>query len=131
MIGEPATFDASAVRRVVLCSGKFYYDLAEYRAKANANSTAIVRVEQLYPIPHEQLRAELSRYPADAELVWAQEEPENQGAWPRMALRLPGLLGRPLSVVSLPASSAPAYGSAKVHNSSHRELIETAIPAEG
>jgi multifunctional 2-oxoglutarate metabolism enzyme len=128
MIGEPADFDASAVRRVVLCSGKFYYDLAEYRNQANANSTAIVRIEQLYPIPHEQLRAELSRYPADAELVWAQEEPENQGAWPRMALRLPQLLGRPLSAVTLPASSAPAYGSAKVHNSSHRELIETAIP---
>jgi 2-oxoglutarate dehydrogenase E1 component len=105
--------------------------LAEYRAKANAYSTAIVRVEQLYPIPHEQLRAELSRYPADAELTWAQEEPENQGAWPRMALRLPRLLGRPLSAVTLPPSSAPAYGSAKMHNSSHRELIETAIPAEG
>jgi 2-oxoglutarate dehydrogenase E1 component len=131
MIGEPANFNSSAVRRVVLCSGKFYYDLADYRAKANANSTAIVRVEQLYPVPHENLRAELSRYPSDAELVWAQEEPVNQGAWPRMALRLPELLGRPLSVVSLPASSAPAYGSAKVHNSSHRELIETAIPAEG
>ena len=131
MIGEPANFNASAVRRVVLCSGKFYYDLADYRAKTNANSTAIVRVEQLYPIPHGELRAELSRYPSDAELVWAQEEPANQGAWPRMALRLPEMLGRPLSAVSLPASSAPAYGSAKVHNSSHRELIETAIPAEG
>jgi 2-oxoglutarate decarboxylase len=131
MIGEPAAFDTSAVRRVVLCSGKFYYDLADYRAKASANSTAIVRVEQLYPVPHEELVAELSRYPSDAELVWAQEEPVNQGAWPRMALRLPELLRRPLSVVSLPASSAPAYGSAKVHNSSHRELIETAIPAEG
>ena len=118
MIGEPAAFDTSAVRRVVLCSGKFYYDLADYRAKANANSTAIVRVEQLYPIPHEELRDELSRYPSDAELVWAQEEPTNQGAWPRMALRLPELLGRPLSGVSLPASSAPAYGSAKMHNSS-------------
>jgi 2-oxoglutarate decarboxylase len=131
MIGEPDGFDTSAARRVVLCSGKFYYDLAEHRAKANAYSTAIVRVEQLYPIPHEQLRAELSRYPADVELVWAQEEPENQGAWPRMALRLPQLLGRPLTAVTLPASSAPAYGSAKMHNSSHRELIETAIPAEG
>ncbi len=130
LIGESAGFDASAVRRVVLCAGKFYYDLAEYRAKANAHSTAIVRVEQLYPVPHEQLRAELSRYPADAELVWAQEEPENQGAWPRMALRLPQLLGRPLSAVTLPASSAPAYGSAKMHNSSHRELIETAIPRQ-
>jgi multifunctional 2-oxoglutarate metabolism enzyme len=119
------------VRRVVLCSGKVYYDLADYRAKTGAYSTAIVRVERLYPIPLDELRAELSRYPADAELVWTQEEPENQGAWPRMALHLPQLLGRQLRLVSLPASSAPAYGSAKVHASTHRELIETAIPAEG
>jgi 2-oxoglutarate dehydrogenase E1 component len=131
MIGEPASFNTSSVRRVVLCTGKIYWDLLEHRNKAGATSTAIVRVEQLYPIPVEELRAELSRYPADAELVWTQEEPANQGAWPRMALRLPETLGRPLSVVSLPASSAPAHGSAKVHAASHREVIETAIGAEG
>ena len=78
----------------------------------------------------DELRTELSRYPGDAELVWVQEEPSNQGAWPRMALKLPEILGRPLSVVALPASSAPAAGSAKVHAASHRGLIETAIPAE-
>ena len=131
LIGEPPEFDGSGVRRVVLCTGKVYYDLADRQAKVNATSTAIVRFERLYPIPHDELRAELSRYPADAELVWVQEEPSNMGAWPRMALRLPELLGRPLSVISLPASSAPAAGSAKVHAASHRELIETAIPAEG
>ena len=131
LIGEPPEFDGSGVRRVVLCTGKVYYDLADRRSKVNATSTAIVRFERLYPIPHDELRAELSRYPADAELVWVQEEPSNMGAWPRMALRLPELLGRPLSVISLPASSAPAAGSAKVHAASHRELIETAIPAEG
>ena len=115
----------------MLFRSKIYYDLADHRAKSGITDTAIVRVERLYPIPHDELRAELSRYPADAELVWVQEEPSNMGAWPRMALRLPELLGRPLSVISLPASAAPAAGSAKVHAASHRELIETALPAEG
>jgi multifunctional 2-oxoglutarate metabolism enzyme len=131
LIGEPAGFDASRVRRVVLCTGKIYYDLAEHRAKSGATDTAIVRVERLYPIPAQELKSELSRYPAGVEIVWAQEEPENQGAWPRMALRLPDLLGRLPRLVALPASSAPAFGSAKVHAATHRELIEAAIPLEG
>jgi multifunctional 2-oxoglutarate metabolism enzyme len=131
LIGEPPSFDGSAVRRILLCTGKVYYDLAEQQRKAGGSQTAIVRFERLYPIPLEELRAELSRYPGDAELVWVQEEPSNMGAWPRMALRLPEMLGRPLSVVALPASSAPAPGSAKVHAASHRDLIEAAIPAEG
>ena len=130
LMGEPAGFGGSGVRRVVLCTGKVYYDLAGRRSAVHANGTAIVRFERLYPTPLEELRAELSRYPADAELVWVQEEPSNMGAWPRMALTLPELLGRPLSVVALPASSAPAPGSAKVHAASHRDLIETAIPTE-
>ena len=131
LIGEPPGFDASRVRRVVLCTGKMYYDLADHRAKAGITDTAIVRAERLYPIPGEELKAELSRYPADVELVWCQEEPENQGAWPRMALRLPDIIGRRPRLVALPASSAPAFGSAKVHAATHRGLIETAIPLEG
>ena len=133
LIGEPDGFDAGNVRRVVLCTGKIYYDLAGHRAKAGVTDTAIVRFEQLYPIPARELQAELSRYPGDVEVVWAQEEPENQGAWPRMALRLPDpdLIGRKPMLVSLPASSAPAFGSAKVHAATHRGLIEKAIPAEG
>ena len=127
LIGEPDGFDAAKVRRVVLCTGKMYYDLADHRAKPGVTDTAIVRVERLYPIPGQELQAELSRYPSDVELVWTQEEPENQGAWPRMALRLPALLGRLPKLIALPASSAPAFGSAKVHAATHRELIETAI----
>jgi multifunctional 2-oxoglutarate metabolism enzyme len=130
LIGEPSSFDGPAVRRILLCTGKVYYDLAERRQKAGDTRTAVVRFERLYPVPLDELRAELSRYPTDAEIVWVQEEPSIMGAWPRMALRLPELLGRPLSVVALPASSAPAPGSAKVHAAWHRDLIETAIPAE-
>jgi len=115
----------------VLCTGKVYYDLAERRRAAGSTDTAIVRLERLYPAPADELRAELTRYPATAELVWTQEEPANQGAWPWMALKLPELLGRPLRPVAPPASSAPAVGSAKVHAAQQREIIETAVPAQG
>jgi 2-oxoglutarate decarboxylase len=126
LIGEPPEFDASQVRRVLLCSGKVYYDLAD-RQRAAGSATAIVRVERLYPLPLNELRAELARYPHAEELVWVQEEPANMGAWPRMALRLPELLGRKLQLVSLPPSSAPAAGSAKKHTETHKDLIETAF----
>ena len=92
-----------------------------------ARRTAIVRVERLYPLPLDELKAELARYPQAEDLVWAQEEPANMGAWPRMALKLPELLGRKLQLVSLPPSSAPATGSAKQHATTHKELIEAAL----
>ncbi|HUN36521.1 MAG TPA: multifunctional oxoglutarate decarboxylase/oxoglutarate dehydrogenase thiamine pyrophosphate-binding subunit/dihydrolipoyllysine-residue succinyltransferase subunit, partial [Trebonia sp.] len=127
LVGEAADFNTAAVKRIVLCTGKVYYDLAERRRAAGVDSTAIVRLERLYPVPADELRAELSRYPSDAEIVWAQEEPVNQGAWPWMALKLPELLGRPLRPVASSPSSAPAAGSAKVAAATHREIIETAI----
>ncbi|HLI36274.1 MAG TPA: multifunctional oxoglutarate decarboxylase/oxoglutarate dehydrogenase thiamine pyrophosphate-binding subunit/dihydrolipoyllysine-residue succinyltransferase subunit [Streptosporangiaceae bacterium] len=126
VIGEPADFGSEEVRKVLLCAGKVYYDLAA-RRQAVGSAAAIVRVERLYPLPHSELRAELARYPATAELVWVQEEPANMGAWPRMALKLPELLGRQVRLVSLPASSAPATGSAKQHAAAHKALIETAL----
>jgi multifunctional 2-oxoglutarate metabolism enzyme len=131
LIGEAAGFDGSAVKRVILCTGKVYWDLAERRRAVDSADAAIVRLERLYPAPVDELRAELSRYPSTAELVWVQEEPANQGAWPWMALKLPEVLGRPLRLVAQPASSAPSVGSAKVHAASHRGVIESAIPAEG
>jgi 2-oxoglutarate dehydrogenase E1 component len=117
------------VRRVVLCSGKVYYDLAARRDKADAHDTAIVRLERLYPLPASELRAELARYPGAESVTWVQEEPANMGAWPTMALKLPRVLDREIKVVSLPASSAPATGSAAAHASTHKEIIETAIPS--
>jgi multifunctional 2-oxoglutarate metabolism enzyme len=127
LIGSAQASDAD-VRRVVLCAGKIYYDLAARRQAIDAGDTAIVRVERLYPLPVSELCAELARYPNAETVTWVQEEPANMGGWPTMALKLPRVLSREIGVVSLPASSAPAAGSAAAHASTHREIIETAIP---
>jgi len=126
LIGSVQESDAD-VRRVVLCSGKVYYDLAAKRAADGLSGVAIVRAERLYPLPGDELAAEVGRYPAAEQVVWVQEEPANMGAWPYMALRLPGILGRPVELVSPPASSAPAVGSAKAHAAEQARLVETAV----
>jgi 2-oxoglutarate decarboxylase len=127
MIGSTTGSDAD-VRRVLLCTGKVYYDLAARRQQTGATDVAIVRVERLYPLPVSELRAELARYPGAESVTWVQEEPVNMGAWPTFALKLPLHLGREVGAVTLPPSSAPAEGSAARHAASHTALIETAIP---
>ena len=97
------------------------------RAAAGRADTALIRVERLYPLPDAELRAEVGRYPDSAEIVWVQEEPANMGAWPTMALKLPEILGRPVSRVSLPASSAPAAGSATKHAAEHKAIVGDAF----
>jgi 2-oxoglutarate dehydrogenase E1 component len=131
VLGEGPGIDEGAVRRILLCSGKVYYDLVGRRAAAGRTDVAVVRLERLYPLPAEELEAELSRYPAGAELRWVQEEPANMGSWPYMALRLPDLLGRPIQLNSVPASSAPAGGSAKKHAVQHAALIAAALGEGG
>src|SRR6202034_1691653 len=84
VIGDEADLDPAGVRRVLLCSGKIYYDLAAKRAADGLTDSAIVRVERLYPLPAAELQAELARYPGAEEVVWVQEEPANMGAWPTM-----------------------------------------------
>ena len=117
---------------MLLCSGKVYYDLAERRAAARAartsrssGSSACTRC------PAAEIAAELSRYPAEAEVIWVQEEPANMGAWPFMALHLPEAVGRRLLLVSRPASSAPASGSAKAHAAEQAALLAAALPQTG
>src|SRR4029077_20735717 len=90
---DPDDLDAADVRRVVLCSGKVYYDLHTARMKNNVDNVAVLRVEQLYPLPAAELVHALERYPNAKDIVWVQEEPANQGAWPFMALHLPEHLG--------------------------------------
>ncbi|HMG63415.1 MAG TPA: multifunctional oxoglutarate decarboxylase/oxoglutarate dehydrogenase thiamine pyrophosphate-binding subunit/dihydrolipoyllysine-residue succinyltransferase subunit, partial [Streptosporangiaceae bacterium] len=121
----------AAVRRVILCAGKIYYDLAERRAKEGRDDIALVRVERLYPLPAAEVAAELSRYPAAAQVAWTQEEPANMGAWPSMGLALPQVLGRPVFPITLPASSAPAAGSAKAHAQEHGGLVTAALHIDG
>jgi 2-oxoglutarate dehydrogenase E1 component len=130
VIGDHADLDPAAVRRVLLCSGKVYYDLADRQAAADRADTAIIRVERLYPLPAGELAAEIAKYPAAEAITWVQEEPANMGAWPTMAVKLPEALGRPASHVSLPASSAPAAGSATAHAAEHKLLVNEAFPAD-
>ncbi|MBV9592747.1 MAG: multifunctional oxoglutarate decarboxylase/oxoglutarate dehydrogenase thiamine pyrophosphate-binding subunit/dihydrolipoyllysine-residue succinyltransferase subunit [Actinobacteria bacterium] len=126
---QPIIGDAAAenARRVILCSGKIYYDLAAEREARGITDVALVRVEQLYPLPAEAIRTAIDRFP-NAELVWVQEEPANQGPWPFIALNLPEhLAGRPLLRVSRRASASPAVGSARVHEAQQREIVATAL----
>jgi 2-oxoglutarate dehydrogenase E1 component/2-oxoglutarate decarboxylase len=125
--GEP--LDDAAVRRVLLCSGKIAYDLGAHREAEGTADVALVRVEQLYPLPGAQVREALERYPNATDVVWVQEEPANMGAWQFMALNLPEFLpeGRRLRVVSRRASASPAVGSAKVHEAEQRALVAQAL----
>ena len=118
--------DASKVKRVMLVSGRLYYDLLARRKKDKDETTAIVRVEQLYPLPQEQIAAELAKYP-NADIRWVQDEPENQGPWPFMAINLVPTLDREVTVVSRPAAAAPSTGSSKVHAQENADLLDRAF----
>jgi 2-oxoglutarate dehydrogenase E1 component len=123
----PDSGAGSNVRRVLLCSGKVYYDLVAGRKERERDDVAIVRLEQLYPLPVDELRAVFDRYP-DAEIVWVQEEPANQGGYPFIALNLPEHLGgRQLLRVTRRASASPAVGSVAVHEAQQREIVASAF----
>jgi 2-oxoglutarate dehydrogenase E1 component len=117
------------VKRVLLCSGKVYYDLFQARADRGITDTAILRMEQLYPLPVEELKAALAAYPNAEDVAWVQEEPANQGAWSFVALNLlEHLEGVRLRRISRPSAAAPAVGSAKLHDAEQAALIEAALP---
>ncbi|WP_377273060.1 multifunctional oxoglutarate decarboxylase/oxoglutarate dehydrogenase thiamine pyrophosphate-binding subunit/dihydrolipoyllysine-residue succinyltransferase subunit [Peterkaempfera sp. SMS 1(5)a] len=122
-----ATSDPARVERVLLCSGKFFYDLDAQRRESGADRTAIVRLERLYPFPADELRAELSRYPSGVEVRWVQEEPANQGAWTFVGPRVDRLVPAPVECVSRPAASAPAVGSARRHAAEQQDVARRAF----
>ena len=117
------TAELSQVTRVLLHAGKIHYDLKGEKDKLGAHHVALVRLEQFYPLPEEQLRAEMAKYPS-AEFVWVQDEPENQGAWPFLALEALGRSLPPLRVISRPASASPATGSSKRSNDELRLILD-------
>jgi len=129
VLGDPDRPDPSGVRRVVLTTGKVHYDLLAARRKSGDTSTALLRVEQLYPLPGEEVADALAAYPNAQDFVWAQEEPANQGAWAYIALNLPDHLpeGRALRRVSRKAASSPAAGSSKVHEAEQAALVAAAL----
>jgi 2-oxoglutarate dehydrogenase E1 component len=114
------------IRKVLMCSGKVYYDLAAHRAKHGITDVAIFRFERLYPLPFRTLPPALEAYP-NAELTWVQEEPANQGAWSFIAMNLPEIISRPITGVSRPASSSPAVGTHQRHEAEQRAVVEQAF----
>ena len=120
----------SQVQRVVFCSGKVYYDLLEARRRAGLRDVALVRIEQLYPFPTEEYHSVLERYAGATDLVWCQEEPQNQGAWYQIRHRLQDLAAsRQVYYAGRAAAAAPATGVAKLHELEQRHLVETALSA--
>jgi 2-oxoglutarate dehydrogenase E1 component len=124
---EAGSSDTGTVRRVVLCSGKIGHELIERRNKENA-PVAVLRLEQLYPFPGSELLAALAAYPG-AELVWAQEEPENMGAWRFVQEHLRRVLGSDVTVtpVAREESGSPASGSQTVHDREQDDLLAEAL----
>ncbi|QWB23117.1 MULTISPECIES: multifunctional oxoglutarate decarboxylase/oxoglutarate dehydrogenase thiamine pyrophosphate-binding subunit/dihydrolipoyllysine-residue succinyltransferase subunit [Streptomyces] len=138
VIGD-ASVDPAAVKKVVFCAGKVYYDLEAERQKRGVTDTAIIRIERLYPLPGAELQAEIKKYPNAEKYLWAQEEPANQGAWPFIALNLIDHLdlavgadvphGERLRRISRPHSSSPAVGSAKRHQAEQEQLVREVFEA--
>lgn len=120
----------ASVKRVIMCAGQVYYDLARARDDAGLqNEIAIVRAEQLYPFPYAEAEAELAKFPNATEILWAQEEPKNQGAWYQTRHRLERLAkdGQTVRFAGRPASASPAVGYASKHKSQLEQLIADAL----
>lgn len=127
VIGDPEV-DPAEVRRVLLCSGKVFYDLAAQREAAGRQDVAIIRLEQLYPLSEEVLERALAPFDRAASVRWVQEEPANMGAWSYLRVRFGDtLLGRPFSGLSRPAAASPATGSGGAHKLEQQELLNAAF----
>ncbi|WP_197517377.1 multifunctional oxoglutarate decarboxylase/oxoglutarate dehydrogenase thiamine pyrophosphate-binding subunit/dihydrolipoyllysine-residue succinyltransferase subunit [Microbacterium karelineae] len=127
VLDDDRGLDAAQVTRVLVHAGKIHWDLASELQRTPDEKTALVRLEQFYPAPVDELKRVLAQYP-NAEIVWVQDEPENQGAWPFIQQWLSGAaVGRDFSVVSRPAAAAPSTGSSKVHAVEHTDLMKRAL----
>jgi 2-oxoglutarate dehydrogenase E1 component len=128
VIADDRSIDAAKARRVLLVSGKLYYELSDERAKRGANDVAILRLEQLYPLQPQDLEAALAPYSKKAEVVWVQEEPENAGAWRFLHARFgERLVGRTFRGLARRAAASPATGSPASHRIEQANLLERAF----
>jgi 2-oxoglutarate dehydrogenase E1 component len=130
VIGElNAEIDASKVKRVIACSGKVYYDLVKKRDEKKSGDVAIIRVEQLYPFPHKAFAAEMKKYANASEIVWCQDEPQNQGAWFFVQHYIHENMpeGMKLGYAGRPASASPAVGYAHLHQEQQKALLDQAF----
>jgi 2-oxoglutarate dehydrogenase E1 component len=129
VIGETEKLAAKSVKRVIACSGKVYYELAAYRREHKIADVAIIRLEQQYPFPHADFKAALAKFPNATEVVWCQEEPQNQGAWYRLRayMRADALPKQVVAYAGRPVSASPAVGYMSKHNAQQKQLVEAAF----
>jgi 2-oxoglutarate dehydrogenase E1 component len=127
ILGSPEVAPPEKMKRVILCSGKVYYDLLNYRQTENIANAAIVRIEQLYPLAEAKLREAMKPFPKGAKLIWCQEESQNMGAWSFMEPRLWALFGRKIIYAGRNASASPAVGSLAIHKREQAQLIADAF----
>ena len=127
IIGPTDLAEPTKVERAILCSGKVYYDLTNYRTTQNISTAAIIRVEQLYPLCEEKLRQAIGAFPETAKLVWCQEESQNMGAWTFMEPRLRKIFGREVAYAGRNASASPAVGALALHKREQAALIAEAF----
>jgi 2-oxoglutarate dehydrogenase E1 component len=134
VIDDPAEPDPENISRLVFCSGKIYYDLAEARDSGENTQVALVRVEQLYPFPADRVVEILGRYPAAKEVAWCQEEPQNQGAWYQIKHHIEACTGgnHDLYYTGRGGSASPAVGYYSVHIEQQKRLVAEALePGKG
>jgi len=136
VIGEVEKLDAQNVKRVIACSGKVYYELLAHRRDKQVKDVAIIRLEQQYPFPHDEYTAALKPFPAARDVVWCQEEPQNQGAWYRLReyFRTDALPGQTVAYAGRPVSASTAVGYMSKHMAQQQQLIEDAFspaPSDG
>ena len=122
---EDIKSDRSKVKKIVLCSGKIAHEIAQHRDSATKEDIAIIRLERLYPLPAREIKNLLSQYSQDVKIIWAQDEPANQGGFPFIMNELAPQLGKVILRVSRPASTAPAVGSHTKHDEEQAEIIKS------
>ena len=129
VIGEMEKIPAKSVKRVIACSGKVYYELLAHRRERKIQDAAIIRVEQQYPFPHAEFSAALAKYPGAKEVVWCQEEPQNQGAWYRLReyFRADALPAQVVAYAGRPVSASTAVGTMSRHAAQQKQLIADAF----
>ena len=132
VIGEVDRIDPKKVKRVIVCSGKVYYELLAHRRERKIDDVAILRLEQQYPFPHDDYKREVAKYAAAKEVVWCQEEPQNQGAWYRLSAYMRADIDpkKVLAYAGRPVSASTAVGYAAKHNAEQKQLIDDAFAAE-
>jgi len=133
VIDERDPMPPAQVRRLVFCSGKVYYDLLDQRRTEKLSDVALIRIEQLYPFPVDEYQAMIERYSGAREVVWCQEEPQNQGAWYQIRHRLQASLGptHSLSYAGRESAAAPATGVYALHIEEQQALVQAALRETG